>query len=145
MTLAIMARVAREDVVLHDGQIIPKGDKMLVSCDRMWDENIYPDPLKFDPYRFANMRKSDNPKNEAAAQLVSPTPEQMGFGFGQHACPGRFFVANEIKIALCHILLKYDLRLADGCEPKVQKFGMRLAADPMAKVSIRRRKEEIPL
>ncbi|KAJ5294327.1 hypothetical protein N7508_009148 [Penicillium antarcticum] len=145
MAIAIMARVAREDVVLHDGQIIPKGDKMLVSCDRMWDENIYPDPLKFDPYRFANMRKTDSPKNEAAAQLVSPSPEQMGFGFGQHACPGRFFVANEIKIALCHILLKYDLRLADGCEPKVQKFGMRLAADPIAKVSIRRRKEEIPL
>lgn len=143
--LAIMARVAREDVILHDGQKVPKGDKMLVSCDRMWDESIYPDPLKFDPYRFARMRKTENPKEEAAAQLVSPSPEQMGFGFGQHACPGRFFVANEIKIALCHILLKYDLRLADGCEPKVQKFGMRLAADPMARISIRRRKEEISL
>ena len=138
-----MARVAREDVLLHDGQIVPKGDKMLVSCDRMWDENIYPEPLEFDPYRFANMRRTDDPKNEVAAQLVSPSPEHMGFGFGMHACPGRFFVANEIKIALSHILLKYDIRLAEGCQPQVRPFGMRLAADPLAKVSIRRRKEEI--
>lgn len=144
-TLAFMARVARADVILHDGQKIPKGDKILVSCDRMWDESIYPDPLTFDPYRFAKMRKMANPKEEAAAQLVSPSPEHLGFGFGQHACPGRFFVANEIKISLCHILLKYDIRLADGCVPKVQTFGMRMAADPTAKISIRRRKEEISL
>ncbi|KAJ5761129.1 hypothetical protein N7520_008285 [Penicillium odoratum] len=145
MAIAFMARVVREDVVLSDGIVIPKGDKMLVSCDRMWDETIYPDPLKFDPYRFAKLRQTDNRKNEAAAQLVSPSPEHMGFGFGQHACPGRFFVANEIKISLCHILLKYDLKLADGCEPKVQVFGMRRAADPTAKISIRRRQAEIPL
>ncbi|KAJ5948643.1 hypothetical protein N7454_001950 [Penicillium verhagenii] len=145
MAIAFMARVVREDVVLSDGTLLPKGDKMLVSCDRMWDENIYPDPLKFDPYRFAKLRQTDNAKDEAAAQLVSPSPEHMGFGFGQHACPGRFFVANEIKISLCHILLKYDLKLAEGCEPKVQSFGMRRAADPTAKISIRRRQEEIPL
>ncbi|KAJ5223938.1 hypothetical protein N7468_008480 [Penicillium chermesinum] len=145
MAIAIMARVARRDVVLHDGKVIPKGDRILVSCDRMWNEDIYPDPLTFDPYRFARMRNIEDPKNEAAAQLVSPSPDHMGFGFGQHACPGRFFVANEIKIALCHILLKYDIKLAAGCEPKVRKFGMRLAADPTASVSIRRRREEITL
>lgn len=140
-----MARVAREDVELHDGKVIPKGDTMLVSCDRMWDEDVYPEPLKFDPYRFAKLRRTDDPKSETAAQLVSPSPEHMAFGFGVHACPGRFFVANEIKIALSHILLKYDIKLADGCEPQDRAFGMRLAADPLAKVSIRRRKEEMSL
>lgn len=69
----------------------------------------------------------------------------MGFGYGKHACPGRFFAAAEIKTALCHMLLKYDLKPREGPAPRVLSQGMHLYPDPMAAILVRRRKEEIDI
>ena len=109
----------------------------------MWDATIYENPKTFDPYRFLKLRQTSD--LGAHAQLVSPSPEHLGFGLGIHACPGRFFAANEMKIALCHILLKYDVKPAEGSVPKLRRYGIFLQADQKAKVSIRRRQEEIIL
>ena len=35
---------------------------------------------------------------------------------GKHACPGRFFAANEIKILLVYALMNYDIKIPDGTE-----------------------------
>lgn len=32
--------------------------------------------------------------------------------------PGRFFAINEIKTMLAHVLLNYEVKLADGERPK---------------------------
>jgi cytochrome P450 len=42
------------------------------------------------------------------------TKENMGFGYGRHACPGRFFAATEIKLIVARILLDYDFKLPEG-------------------------------
>ncbi|KAG2024661.1 hypothetical protein GB937_003854 [Aspergillus fischeri] len=108
----------------------------------MWDPDAYPNPELFNPYRFLRLRET--PGHETSAQLVWPSPD-LGFGYGKHACPGRFFTANEVKIALCHIILKYNFNLPDGYTPTVRKRGISLSADPSAKLVIRRRQEEIAL
>ncbi|KAL4892150.1 cytochrome P450 [Aspergillus ambiguus] len=141
--IATMRRYASEDIKLSDGTIIKKGSNLLVSNSRMWDPNVYADPETFDPYRFLKLRET--PGHETSAQVASPSPDHMGFGFGKHACPGRFFAVNEVKIALCHILLKYDIRLPDGYTPKKRESGVSLNVDPFAKLSVRRRQEEISL
>jgi cytochrome P450 len=69
----------------------------------------------------------------------------MGFGHGQHACPGRFFASNEIKVALCHILLKYDLDLLDGGAPPAYRIEGMSSVSLEGRIRIRRRKEEINL
>lgn len=139
-----MRRVAEKNITLSDGTLIPQDTSLMVSAGSMWDDSIYPSPYKFDPYRFLRLR--EQPGHETSAQLVSPSPEHMGFGFGKHACPGRFFAANEIKIALCHILLKYEFRLTDEWRGvKVVERGMGLNAEHRAKMEIRRRSEEIEL
>ena len=33
----------------------------------------------------------------------------LGFGFGKHACAGRFFVLNEMKIFVAHMVMNYDV------------------------------------
>lgn len=38
----------------------------------------------------------------------------MTVGHGLHACPGRFFASNEIKLLLSHLILNYDIKLKDG-------------------------------
>jgi cytochrome P450 len=136
-----MFRQAAQDIELSDGSVIPKGAFTLVANFRMWDSDVYPNPNTFDPYRFLRLREA----GDSSAYLVSPSPEHMGFSYGNHACPGRFFAANEVKILLAHMILKYDIQLVDGCTPTVLKVGIGLVADPTAKLAIRRRQEEIPL
>lgn len=138
-----MRRLARKTVTLSDGTTIRKGTSIFVSGERMWDPKVYPNPNEFDAYRFLRLRET--PGNETSAQLVSVSPQHLGFGLGKHACPGRFFAANEIKIALCHILLKYDFRLAEGSQPEILSMGSEISANPFTKLQIRRRESEIEL
>jgi cytochrome P450 len=37
----------------------------------------------------------------------------LGFGFGKHACPGRFFALNEVKMFVAHMVLNYDVECLD--------------------------------
>lgn len=67
-------------------------------------------------------------------------PEFLAFGYGRQACPGRFFAAHEVKLVICHLLLKYDWRLADGAEePRSRAYGNGLECDGLAKIAIRKR------
>ncbi|KAJ5573829.1 uncharacterized protein N7459_008256 [Penicillium hispanicum] len=143
LAIVSLRRIAETDVQLEDGTNIAKGTSLLVASDWMRDARFYDQPETFDPYRFLKLRQT--PGHEHHAQLVSPSPEHLGFGLGNHVCPGRFFAANEMKIALCHMLLKYDLKLAEGSVPKPRRYGFAVQADGEAKVSIRRRREEIAL
>jgi cytochrome P450 len=138
-----MSRTAEERIELSDGLTIKRGDMISIACNNMWDPTVYPDADKFDGYRFYRMRQGDG--QETAAQFVSSSPDHLGFGHGIHVCPGRFFAATELKIALSHILLKYDLRLSERSHPNIIRYGTSLLADRMAKISIRRRSEEIKL
>ncbi|OLN83304.1 Dihydromonacolin L monooxygenase LovA 6 [Colletotrichum chlorophyti] len=143
LQLASMQRLARADVTLSDGTFIPKGSNVCVSSTSLWDPEIYPEPERWDGYRFLRMREQDGKTN--MSQLVSTSSEHLGFGHGKHACPGRFFAANEIKIALVHILLQYEWRLPTGVEPKIIEYGIAPAMDPTVELEICRREEEIDL
>ncbi|PGH20409.1 hypothetical protein AJ80_03554 [Polytolypa hystricis UAMH7299] len=143
-----LVRLVMEDVKFSDGTILPKGTKAGFSMDRMWDPSVHPDPERWDGYRFLNMRTDTdkNPSQANTAQLVSTCANHMAFGHGMHSCPGRFFAANEIKVFLCHFLLKYDFRLVEGAaEPRVWETGFSMNADPLANIEVRRRKEEMDL
>ena len=111
---------------------------------RFLDPTIYPEPLKFDMERFLHMRSQ--PGQENTWQFVTTSPEHMLFGHGEHACPGRFFASNEIKIALCHLLLKYDWRFPEGLEQKLfMTHDSAEMVEPQIKMQVRRRREEMNL
>ena len=62
---------------------------------------------------------------------------------GEHACPGRFFASNEIKIALGILLLEYEFEYVPGDDPpKDIKHEIVRLSDPSARVRIRRREEQ---
>lgn len=144
ISIVSMRRLATEDVTLKDGRRIPKDSMVAVSGHWSWDDSIYENPDQFDGYRFYKM--SQNPKTEQMSHLVATSPQHLAFGHGKHACPGRFFAANEIKIALVHILLKYDFKLDESSPPpNIFKMGWSMQSDYQAKILVRRRKEEISL
>lgn len=117
----------------------------MVSADPFMDPEVYPNPEKYDLYRFYNLRAQ--PVKENGYQYVTNSPQHLLFGHGTHACPGRFFASNEMKIALCHLLLKYDWKLCDGetTRPLNLQADQGYLTNPVAKIQMRRRKEEIDL
>ncbi|KAF5720980.1 ent-kaurene oxidase [Fusarium mundagurra] len=140
--LGTFKRIAIADVTLPNGDIFKKGSKIIGNMSHMWDSDTYDNALKFDPYRFVKMRQTGDDKK---AHLVSTSIEHLGFGHGVHACPGRFFAANEIKILLCHLLLKYDWKLPEGCKPQPSCFGFKLNGDYSSDILVRRRTEELDI
>jgi cytochrome P450 len=139
-----MRRVATDNVQLSDGTFIPRGDTIAVSAQHMWDPEVYDKPREWDGRRFLRMRETQG--QEHVAQLVSTSPEHLGFGHGQHACPGRFFASNEAKIILIHLLMKYDWRLAEGAPvPEVRYYAFTLLTDRATKLEYRRREPEIAI
>lgn len=145
ISMSTMHRVALDDVQLPGGLKILKGQKTVISAHLMWSESSYPDPLVFDGFRFIKQRQL--PGYEHKSHLVSTSNDHTGFGHGKHACPGRFFAANETKIALVHMLLKYDVRLVDkeGNSAKCIENGTGMNVNPFARVEVRRRKAEVEL
>ncbi|KAM3496894.1 hypothetical protein MY10362_009735 [Beauveria mimosiformis] len=143
LTMISMLRVALEDVVLSDGTCISKGRYVGVTARNMWNKDIYPDPGEWIGSRFKTIGK--DPAQQHLAQLVATNANFTAFGHGKHACPGRFFASEQIKIMLVHMLLNYDIRLFGSATPTVWEIGMQLIADPKAKMEIRVREPGIEL
>ncbi|KAI1348395.1 cytochrome P450 [Xylaria sp. FL0043] len=141
--MTTMHRIALADITLSDGTVIPKGTKCAVRSTKRLDPNVYENPDVFDGARFMRMR--DVPGQSNQAHLVTTGTEALGFGHGLHACPGRFFAANELKIALVHLLLKYDLKPTKDYAHKVIELGFDLRVDPKTHILVRRREAEIDL
>ncbi|KAI1456218.1 cytochrome P450 [Annulohypoxylon moriforme] len=138
-----MHRYVQNDIKISDGTVLPKGSRMIVATNFM-DPTLYPEPEKFDAARFLKMRQQ--PGQENSWQLVTTNSAHTLFGHGQHACPGRFFASNEVKIALCHMLLKYDWRFVPGeSRPEPTSFEAGNGVDQASRVQVRRRKAEIDL
>ncbi|KAI1178287.1 cytochrome P450 monooxygenase [Nemania sp. FL0916] len=133
-----LRRSVDADTKLSDGTVLKKGSRVHIDMHRMVDQNVYPDPEEWRGDRFLKLRSQ--PGKENLAQLVTVSADHFAFGLGEHACPGRFFAANETKIALCHLLLKYDWELAPGTSLDIQLLGFNQRSNTNAKVLCRRRK-----
>jgi cytochrome P450 len=136
---ATLTRKALKDFTFSDGTFIPKGTTIVAATRSIHlDGAFYENPHTFEPFRFADLRKGNN--EGVKHQFVSTTAEYLAFGHGRHACPGRFFAANELKIMLAHIVATYDVALADGgTRPQSLRFATSVVPDPRAKVMFRRR------
>ncbi|EPS32013.1 hypothetical protein PDE_06972 [Penicillium oxalicum 114-2] len=146
VSITSLNRVATGPVELSDGTKIPRGATIAVSGHINFDESIYPNASTFDGYRFYKLRQE--PGHEHHHQLVTTTNKSFDFGHGVHACPGRFFAANEVKIIVIHLLLKYDWTFKDaqaGGRPKSLQIGVEVLANPSVELLFRAREPEIDL
>ena len=115
------------------GQTIPKGTKLAVAMHQVHhDTAFYSDPSTFDAFRFSrsieaaeavkkgqdashvdvDAHSDDEDGNPHGARALSATTVSdhfLSFGYGRHACPGRFFATHEMKILLALILRNYDI------------------------------------
>ncbi|APE19117.1 cytochrome P450 [Mycobacterium sp. WY10] len=116
-----MRRTVRDTELL--GYYLPKDTNVIYypgMTHRL--EEIYPDPYKFDPARFAE------PRNEHKKHRYGFTP----FGGGAHKCIGMVFGQLEIKTIMHRLLRRYRLELPrPGYEPRQDYGGMPVPMDGM--------------
>ncbi|KAL4251285.1 cytochrome P450 family protein [Abortiporus biennis] len=132
-------RKAMRNFTLSDGTYIPK-DTILVAPSNAThtDEENYSNAHEFLPFRFSDIRDEDGEGTKH--HFVSTSADYISFGHGKHACPGRFFAANELKAMLAHIVLNYDVKFEhEGVRPENVWFGTTLVPAPTAKVLFRKR------
>ncbi|KAF5331764.1 hypothetical protein D9758_016634 [Tetrapyrgos nigripes] len=81
---------------VYEGYFISKGKAIL------HDENLYPDPLTFNPDRF--LRTKPQRGAPAAKHSLNPDPELYAFGFGRRICPGRHLALDTSWLVLACLL-----------------------------------------
>ncbi|KAG5761669.1 hypothetical protein H9Q72_010223 [Fusarium xylarioides] len=135
-----MNRMVLDDMNLSDGTLLKKGTLLGVSVDRMWDGSVYENPQKWDGWRF--YRKYQQSPEARDVPIVNTGPNYLAWGHGRLACAGRFFVTQEAKVALAHLLLKYDWEIVSSpSDTNISEFGLVLASNPKARIKIRTRVE----
>ncbi|KAK7246201.1 hypothetical protein RIF29_41061 [Crotalaria pallida] len=87
-------RVAKSDVNIN-GYLIPKGWKILTWFRSVhYNNEVYPDPMEFNPYRWSIPHKAG---------------EFLPFGAGTRLCPGNDLAKLEISVFLHHFVLNYRI------------------------------------
>ncbi|EOO02406.1 putative cytochrome p450 protein [Phaeoacremonium minimum UCRPA7] len=136
-----MERLAIQDYRLSDGTLIPRGTSIgIISHGRQIDDDIFPNAAKFDAFRFAKMRAQ--PEMASQYTFAQASSENLLFGLGRHACPGRHFASVLLKLLLVHILVNYDIKFVDG-KPMPQGKWTQKFRNPDFTASIAWREREI--
>ncbi|QKX59125.1 uncharacterized protein TRUGW13939_06256 [Talaromyces rugulosus] len=150
----LVAKAMSRKVMQPAGIILPSGQRLLQGttvCVSGWglhhDENVHQQPFEFIHDRF--MRRSTHgasPSQEetemgtSAGHAAAETDVNFAaWGIGKHACPGRFFAVDLIKIILIHVLVDYEVELL-GERPENMWIEYNVIPPPATTVSIRRRK-----
>lgn len=137
-------RIVHKDYRLSDGFVIPAGTTIGVPAQAIaMDPAIFPNPQEFDAFRFEKIRQTTiDPMVKGRVQWASSNLENMAFGYGRHACPGRFFAGNEIKLIMITLLMNYDFKFEDSRKerPVSMAFETQLVPDHGVKVLVRTRR-----
>ncbi len=154
-------------VTTPEGWHLPQGSMIAThSWGNHNDENIYPEADRYKPFRFVELRDNipDTPTSaeqadkekayldKAHLSFIATSPSYLGFGHGRHACPGRFFASQELKLLLAYVLTRYEIQMVmegglggnwngKGVRPECFWMGPNHVPPTGAKVRVRRRKE----
>ncbi|KAL2763322.1 cytochrome P450 4F12, partial [Daubentonia madagascariensis] len=103
----MVTRCCTQDIVLPDGQVIPKGVICLINIlGTHHNPAVWPDPEVYDPSRF-------DPENIKDRSPLAFIP----FSAGPRNCIGQTFAMAEMKVVLALTLLRFRV-LPDRTEPR---------------------------
>ncbi|KAI9837892.1 MAG: hypothetical protein M1837_002682 [Sclerophora amabilis] len=142
LLLITFERVVTKEYRLSDGFVIPANTWIGVPAQAIaMDATLHPEPEVFDGFRFAKTRAADT---TAKPGYAASNAASMAFGYGQHACPGRFFAANEIKAIMAQLLLRYDFKYPEGVSrPPSLVFETQNLPNPAGRILFKRRPTKI--
>ncbi|CAH0025296.1 unnamed protein product, partial [Clonostachys rhizophaga] len=110
---------------LSDGTKLNVGDWACTPVKSiMQDPEFYPEPLRFNGFRFADPQLV--PQLLAENYPMQPKPTRLCdvdntfhvWGTGRMACPGRYYAAAAMKVILGKVIMNYDCELLRPDEPR---------------------------
>ncbi|HZN34171.1 MAG TPA: cytochrome P450 [Pirellulaceae bacterium] len=105
---ALFSRQTVEEVELG-GYELPRGAWVFIyPWVTQRDPRVFPDPLRFDPERFAPQRAS-----------AIPTGAYFPFGLGAHSCIGTRMAMTTLMLVLPAVLQRFKYRQAPGQRPPI--------------------------
>lgn len=153
LLLITFERVVTKDYALSDGFVIPANTTIGIPAHSIsMDPKIFPEPEIFKGFRFAEAASNVHTGLENKAPSVAfaaAHPSSMAFGYGRHACPGRFFASAEIKAIMVYLLRNYDFKFPPPSEadkslgeqrPKSLIFETQNLPNPGGRILFKRRK-----
>ncbi|KAH8883280.1 cytochrome P450 [Thozetella sp. PMI_491] len=155
----ILVKGLTKQVVSHDGVRLPDGTPLpygtwlgIPVLGVHMDERFYPNPHRFDPYRFipstpnTTVSTALDGQTEAsvAHQLEAGRPSDIyfGFGHGRHSCPGRWLAVLMLKTMTAYIVLNYEMEPI-GEAPKMETIGDASLPPKTGTIRIRRRLNQV--
>lgn len=139
--------VAGDGITTPNGLYLKRGNIISVPALPVHrDPTIYHDPNSFVPFRFLRPTGEDIQQQQSedrktrSTNTVDTSLTFLSFGHGRHVCPGRFFAANEIKLLLACIALKYDIEPLER-RPEPVPYGSTMTPNPKVSLRVRRKKE----
>ena len=134
-------RVAKVPITLSDGTFLPRGTHLACAASNLQhDPAIVPDPEVFDPFRWERKRLSAESEINKH-RFVMTDKNNLNWGHGRDACPGRFFASTEMKMILVRLLMGWEIKFKeDEGRPKNFMIDDNIFLDSSARVLIRKRK-----
>ncbi|POS70322.1 hypothetical protein DHEL01_v211284 [Diaporthe helianthi] len=135
-------RVALSAYTLKDGTHIPEGARVaFASAEHQMDPAVTPDPLTFDPMRSYRKRYSSPDQQDRHQAVLTDIDNNLTFGYGNQACPGRFLGVAEIKMLVARLLTEFDFKYPEGKSmPRTLSADENVFLDPKATLMMRKRK-----
>lgn len=76
------------------------------------DRQFFQDPETFDGFRYYRLRAaSEGAQN--TSQMVTVGKKDLTWGYGRHACPGRYIAEVVLKLLVIEFITRYEIRLPD--------------------------------
>lgn len=125
-------------ITLKDGTHIPAGTRVTCANADILNDNT-PSPSSFDPMRAYRKRYQSGELNKHQAGQTEK--ENLHFGYGKQACPGRFFAVGEIKLVLVRLLNEFDFKYPSGkSRPRNFFADENVFPDPRARLLMRKKR-----
>ncbi|RAQ76583.1 cytochrome P450 [Aspergillus flavus] len=141
-SLTVARTVMDDHFRFHDGLTLPKGTNIIAPALAIhYDPDNYEDAHRFDGFRFARYRQKQGENHRWLASTIDQ--KFLQFGYGNHACPGRFYAIRKIKLVLAKLIMDYDFKWAQPrpVHDRPEDFAIeaQLVAAPDAEILIRSR------
>ncbi|KAK4236588.1 cytochrome P450 [Achaetomium macrosporum] len=141
-------RKALAPYVFQDGSRLSEGDWVCVpQRAMMMDGTRYSHADAFDGFRFARANEAlrqgitpDEVPDRAPSSLTDATIDWPIWGFGNTACPGRFYASLVLKLVLVHVLEEWECAMPDPSAPRCRTWRSSIVPRSSTVVSFRRQK-----
>lgn len=137
-------RVSKGTTVCVNGWGMHHDEGLYREADRfVWDRFVRkrPETAETAEQKYSGEKGENIRRGDAAAAAVETDERFTAWGIGKHACPGRFFVVDLVKMILAHVLVDY--KVENLCErPDNFWVEYNVVPPPGAALKVRRRKAQ---